>query len=133
MPDYGHELAFGKSMAAHSRRPEEAVALARLAEQVGLDLATFQDHPYQPRLLDTWMLFVVGRGADRDAAGLAERAQPPDAPAGGCYPALTARLPRFAFGGPGFSGPRRIAWRVAVRYAIRSSGVISAIAPVLRT
>jgi hypothetical protein len=55
-PDRGHELAFGTSMAAHSRRPEEAVALAPLAEQAGLDLATSQDHPYQPRLPDTWML-----------------------------------------------------------------------------
>ena len=30
--------------------------LARLCEEVGLDLATFQDHPYQPAFLDTWTL-----------------------------------------------------------------------------
>ncbi|WP_095046669.1 LLM class flavin-dependent oxidoreductase [Streptomyces sp. WM6386] len=29
---------------------------ARLSEWAGLGLATFQDHPYQPRLLDSWTL-----------------------------------------------------------------------------
>jgi alkanesulfonate monooxygenase SsuD/methylene tetrahydromethanopterin reductase-like flavin-dependent oxidoreductase (luciferase family) len=39
------------------------VDLAVVAEQVGLDLVTFQDHPYQPRFLDTWTLlsFVAAR------------------------------------------------------------------------
>ncbi len=32
------------------------VGLAQLSEQLGLDLVTFQDHPYQPRFLDTWTL-----------------------------------------------------------------------------
>jgi alkanesulfonate monooxygenase SsuD/methylene tetrahydromethanopterin reductase-like flavin-dependent oxidoreductase (luciferase family) len=34
-----------------------------LSERVGLDLATFQDHPYQPRFLDAWTLmsFVAAR------------------------------------------------------------------------
>ncbi|MEK8105988.1 LLM class flavin-dependent oxidoreductase [Micromonospora sp. M12] len=34
-----------------------------MAEQVGLDLVTFQDHPYQPAFLDTWTLlsFVAAR------------------------------------------------------------------------
>ena len=27
-----------------------------LSEQLGLDLVTFQDHPYQPSFLDTWTL-----------------------------------------------------------------------------
>jgi alkanesulfonate monooxygenase SsuD/methylene tetrahydromethanopterin reductase-like flavin-dependent oxidoreductase (luciferase family)/hemerythrin-like domain-containing protein len=33
--------------------------LARLADVVGLDLVSFQDHPYQPRFLDTWTLLSV--------------------------------------------------------------------------
>lgn len=32
------------------------VALAKAAEASGLDLATFQDHPYQPSFLDAWTL-----------------------------------------------------------------------------
>ena len=35
------------------------VELARLAELEGLDLVTFQDHPYQPRFLDAWTLLSV--------------------------------------------------------------------------
>jgi alkanesulfonate monooxygenase SsuD/methylene tetrahydromethanopterin reductase-like flavin-dependent oxidoreductase (luciferase family) len=58
MPDYGHELAFGTFINPHSQRPHEVVALAQLTENVGLDLATFQDHPYQPALLDTWTLLA---------------------------------------------------------------------------
>ena len=44
------------------------VGLAQLSEQLGLDLVTFQDHPYQPTFLDTWTLLSVRRrldGADR--------------------------------------------------------------------
>ena len=33
------------------------MALARLSEQAGLYLVTFQDHPCQPAFLDTWTLF----------------------------------------------------------------------------
>ena len=56
MPDYGHELAFGTFITPQNQRPQDVVALARLTEQGGLDLATFQDHPYQPGFLDTWTL-----------------------------------------------------------------------------
>ena len=56
MVDYGHELRFGTFVTPSSRNPEAVVALARLAEQAGLDLVTFQDHPYQPAFLDTWTL-----------------------------------------------------------------------------
>jgi alkanesulfonate monooxygenase SsuD/methylene tetrahydromethanopterin reductase-like flavin-dependent oxidoreductase (luciferase family) len=58
MPDYGHDLAFGTFITPQAARPADAVALARLTEQAGLDLATFQDHPYQPRFLDTWTLLT---------------------------------------------------------------------------
>jgi alkanesulfonate monooxygenase SsuD/methylene tetrahydromethanopterin reductase-like flavin-dependent oxidoreductase (luciferase family) len=56
MTDYGHELLFGSFLTPTAQRPEQAVALAHLSEQAGLDLATFQDHPYQAGFLDTWTL-----------------------------------------------------------------------------
>src|SRR4029453_2792108 len=56
MSDYGHELQFGTFITPQNQRPDQVVALARLTEEVGLDLATFQDHPYQPAFLDTWTL-----------------------------------------------------------------------------
>jgi alkanesulfonate monooxygenase SsuD/methylene tetrahydromethanopterin reductase-like flavin-dependent oxidoreductase (luciferase family) len=54
--DYGHELSFGTFITPQNQRPEEVVALAQLTEQAGLDLVTFQDHPYQPAFLDAWTL-----------------------------------------------------------------------------
>ncbi|GAA3162109.1 hypothetical protein GCM10010466_61370 [Planomonospora alba] len=56
MPDYGHDLRFGAFITPQNRRPEAVVDLARLSEQAGLDLVTFQDHPYQAGFLDTWTL-----------------------------------------------------------------------------
>ncbi len=43
--------------------PLDVVDLAVHAERAGLDLVTFQDHPYQPAYLDTWTLlsFVAAR------------------------------------------------------------------------
>jgi alkanesulfonate monooxygenase SsuD/methylene tetrahydromethanopterin reductase-like flavin-dependent oxidoreductase (luciferase family) len=58
MPDYGHDLAFGTFTVPQNQRPHDVVALAHLAEQVGLEFATFQDHPYQPAFLDTWTLLA---------------------------------------------------------------------------
>ena len=56
MPDYGSPLLFGTFITPSNRQPEVPVALATLSERVGLDLVTFQDHPYQPGFLDTWTL-----------------------------------------------------------------------------
>ena len=56
MPDYGHSLQFGVFITPTAEAPQQPVALAQLAEQLGYDLATFQDHPYQPSFLDTWTL-----------------------------------------------------------------------------
>src|SRR4051794_17950451 len=63
MPDYGHELQFGSFLTPSNRDPQAVVALAQAAERAGLDLVTFQDHPYQPRFLDTWTLlsYVAAR------------------------------------------------------------------------
>jgi alkanesulfonate monooxygenase SsuD/methylene tetrahydromethanopterin reductase-like flavin-dependent oxidoreductase (luciferase family)/FAD/FMN-containing dehydrogenase len=63
MPDYGHPLAFGTFLTPANDPPQSAVALAQLSEELGFDLVTFQDHPYQPSFLDTWTLmsFVAAR------------------------------------------------------------------------
>ncbi|MEV6417942.1 LLM class flavin-dependent oxidoreductase [Kribbella sp. NPDC051718] len=57
--DYGHELVFGTFLTPDVENAERVIALAQLTEQVGLDLVTVQDHPYQPRLLDAWTLLSV--------------------------------------------------------------------------
>jgi len=56
VPDYGHELQFGTFVTPTNRPAETPVRLAVLSEQLGFDLVTFQDHPYQPAFLDTWTL-----------------------------------------------------------------------------
>ncbi|EIF00238.1 LLM class flavin-dependent oxidoreductase [Saccharomonospora glauca] len=63
MRDYGHNLRFGTFLTPASGDPERVVRLAQLSEREGLDLVTFQDHPYQPAFLDTWTLlsFVAAR------------------------------------------------------------------------
>jgi alkanesulfonate monooxygenase SsuD/methylene tetrahydromethanopterin reductase-like flavin-dependent oxidoreductase (luciferase family) len=61
--DYGHPLLFGSFITPANAAPDATVRLAVLSEQVGFDLVTFQDHPYQPAFLDTWTLlsFVAAR------------------------------------------------------------------------
>ncbi|MFJ8113642.1 LLM class flavin-dependent oxidoreductase [Streptomyces sp. NPDC096132] len=59
MADYGHELMFGTFLTPAAAQADRVVALAQLTEQVGLDLVTVQDHPYQPAFLDTWTLLSV--------------------------------------------------------------------------
>jgi alkanesulfonate monooxygenase SsuD/methylene tetrahydromethanopterin reductase-like flavin-dependent oxidoreductase (luciferase family) len=54
--DYGHSLEFGTFITPVNDPPHAAVARAQLSEQLGFDLVTFQDHPYQPGFLDTWTL-----------------------------------------------------------------------------
>lgn len=56
MTDYGHPLRLGTFVTPSAQDPDATVGLARLAEDLGYDLVTFQDHPYQPRFLDTWTL-----------------------------------------------------------------------------
>ncbi|MGW4033787.1 LLM class flavin-dependent oxidoreductase [Streptomyces sp. NPDC004838] len=56
MADYGHQLEFGSFITPGNHDPQGVVDLAVLSEEAGLDLVTFQDHPYNPGLLDTWTL-----------------------------------------------------------------------------
>ena len=63
MPDYGHDLIFGSFITPFNAAPHVVVELAQRCDNAGLDLVTFQDHPYQPRFLDTWTLlsYVAAR------------------------------------------------------------------------
>lgn len=54
--DYGHPLEFGAFITPASGAPERVLELSLLAEQLGFDVLTFQDHPYRASLLDTWTL-----------------------------------------------------------------------------
>lgn len=66
MPDYGHDIQFAISPAPSSEDPQALVRLVQAAERSGADLVTFQDHPYQPRFLDTWtLLSYVAAATDR--------------------------------------------------------------------
>lgn len=61
--DYGHTLRFGAFITPGNADPQRPVVLAQVAEASGLDLVTFQDHPYQPAFHDTWTLlsYVAAR------------------------------------------------------------------------
>lgn len=63
MTDYGHDLLFGTFITPVAQPAMQAVELAMVADRAGLDLATFQDHPYQPAFHDTWTLlsYVASR------------------------------------------------------------------------
>jgi alkanesulfonate monooxygenase SsuD/methylene tetrahydromethanopterin reductase-like flavin-dependent oxidoreductase (luciferase family) len=58
MTDYGHDLLFGTFITPVAQPPMQAVELAIASEEAGLDLATFQDHPYQAQFHDTWTLMT---------------------------------------------------------------------------
>lgn len=55
---YGHELQFGTFITPVNNPPSQAVELAVLSEELGYDLVTFQDHPYQSAFFDTWTLLT---------------------------------------------------------------------------
>jgi alkanesulfonate monooxygenase SsuD/methylene tetrahydromethanopterin reductase-like flavin-dependent oxidoreductase (luciferase family) len=63
MTDYGHDLLFGSFITPVNEPATHAVDLALVADRAGLDLVTFQDHPYQARFHDTWTLlsYVAAR------------------------------------------------------------------------
>ncbi|MBK1787394.1 LLM class flavin-dependent oxidoreductase [Prauserella cavernicola] len=63
MTDYGHDLWFGSFVTPAARPPQAPVELALASERAGLDLVSFQDHPYQSAFQDTWTLmsYVAAR------------------------------------------------------------------------
>jgi alkanesulfonate monooxygenase SsuD/methylene tetrahydromethanopterin reductase-like flavin-dependent oxidoreductase (luciferase family) len=58
MTTYGHDLIFGTFITPAAHPTHKAVELAVASERAGLDLATFQDHPYNPSFHDTWTLLT---------------------------------------------------------------------------
>ncbi|GAA5018912.1 hypothetical protein GCM10023258_06000 [Terrabacter aeriphilus] len=56
--DYGHELRFGVFASPDASRTHATLELAQLADVVGLDLFTVQDHPYNAAHLDTSTLLT---------------------------------------------------------------------------
>lgn len=56
MTPYGHDPQFGVFITPVAQPTHQAVDLAVTADKAGLDLATFQDHPYQSAFHDTWTL-----------------------------------------------------------------------------
>jgi alkanesulfonate monooxygenase SsuD/methylene tetrahydromethanopterin reductase-like flavin-dependent oxidoreductase (luciferase family) len=59
MGDYGRALAFGINVDPSAAGLVEAHEVARRADAAGLELIGIQDHPYQRRFLDTWMLMAA--------------------------------------------------------------------------
>lgn len=59
MADYGRDLQFGVNVDPSATAVDAARAIARRADTAGLELIGIQDHPYQRRFLDTWMLIAT--------------------------------------------------------------------------
>jgi len=59
MTDYGRAVQFGVFPEPATARLDEILAVVDVADRAGLDLIGIQDHPYQRRYLDTWMLMAT--------------------------------------------------------------------------
>ncbi len=57
--DYGRPVEFGFFPIPNADDYAEVVDQVRLGDELGLDLVGIQDHPYQRRHLDTWMLMAA--------------------------------------------------------------------------
>jgi alkanesulfonate monooxygenase SsuD/methylene tetrahydromethanopterin reductase-like flavin-dependent oxidoreductase (luciferase family) len=57
--DYGHPLEFGYFLTPDAGEPLGVLETARLVDRLGYDLLAVQDHPYQPRHLDTSSLLAT--------------------------------------------------------------------------
>jgi alkanesulfonate monooxygenase SsuD/methylene tetrahydromethanopterin reductase-like flavin-dependent oxidoreductase (luciferase family) len=57
--DYGHPLEFGYFLTPDASDPQGVLDTARLLDELGYDLIAVQDHPYQPRYLDTQSLLAT--------------------------------------------------------------------------
>jgi alkanesulfonate monooxygenase SsuD/methylene tetrahydromethanopterin reductase-like flavin-dependent oxidoreductase (luciferase family) len=56
MTHYGHDLQFGTFVTPVAQPAMHAVEMAIVSDKSGLDLVTFQDHPYNASFHDTWTL-----------------------------------------------------------------------------
>jgi alkanesulfonate monooxygenase SsuD/methylene tetrahydromethanopterin reductase-like flavin-dependent oxidoreductase (luciferase family) len=63
---YGRPVELGISLVPNRADLDQLRALARRADELGLDLVGIQDHPYQWRYLETWSLIgdAVARVGD---------------------------------------------------------------------
>jgi alkanesulfonate monooxygenase SsuD/methylene tetrahydromethanopterin reductase-like flavin-dependent oxidoreductase (luciferase family) len=57
--DYGHPVEFGYFLTPEAGDPLGVLETARLVDGLGYDLIGVQDHPYQPRHLDTLTLLAA--------------------------------------------------------------------------
>ena len=118
MPDYGRDLSFGYFLVPNAADP--LLDTAREVEARGLDLIGVQDHPYQRRYLDTWVLMsmiaaVTSRvGIFPDVANLPLRPPAVMAKAAASIDVLSGGRFEHALGAGGFwdaieayGGPRR--------------------------
>lgn len=58
MSDYGRPIEFGISVVPTAGDLAQTRSAVDVADRLGLDLLGIQDHPYQWRFLDTWMLMA---------------------------------------------------------------------------
>jgi alkanesulfonate monooxygenase SsuD/methylene tetrahydromethanopterin reductase-like flavin-dependent oxidoreductase (luciferase family) len=118
MPDYGRDLSFGYFLVPNAADP--LLDTAREVEARGLDLIGVQDHPYQRRFVDTWVLMsmiaaVTSRvGIFPDVANLPLRPPAVMAKAAASIDVLSGGRFEHALGAGGFwdaieayGGPRR--------------------------
>jgi alkanesulfonate monooxygenase SsuD/methylene tetrahydromethanopterin reductase-like flavin-dependent oxidoreductase (luciferase family) len=57
--DYGHSLEFGYFLVPDASDPQGVLETALLVDRLGYDLIGVQEHPYQPRHLDTFSLLAA--------------------------------------------------------------------------
>src|SRR2546426_12827682 len=57
--DYGQPLEFAYFLTPDAGDPQGVLETARLVDGLGYDLLAVQDHPYQPRHLDTMSLLAA--------------------------------------------------------------------------
>ncbi|MCI0687035.1 MAG: LLM class flavin-dependent oxidoreductase [Sporichthyaceae bacterium] len=60
MADHGREIKFGYFLIPNANEP--LLATAREVERLGLDYVAVQDHPYQRRFVDAWVLLSAIAG-----------------------------------------------------------------------
>jgi len=54
--DYGRDVRFGLFLSPEAAMLANTIAMAKAADDGGLELIGIQDHPYQQKFLDTWAL-----------------------------------------------------------------------------
>lgn len=59
MADYGHDLEFGAFLTPTADDLPAVLELARLVDDLGFDVLSMQDHPYQSKYADTWTLLSL--------------------------------------------------------------------------